>query len=41
MTMARIVTRDNEQILIMSKSTQFDYLKWSKLTTLEKKGGDK
>jgi hypothetical protein len=40
MTMARIVIRDNERILIMSKSTQLDYLKWSKLTTLEKKGGD-
>ena len=41
MTMARILTRDNERILIMSKSTQLDYFNWSKLTTLEKEGGKK
>ena len=39
--MTKIVTRDNEWILIMSISTQLDCFKWSNLTTLEKKGGDK
>jgi hypothetical protein len=37
--MVRFVTRNNERILIMSISTQLDYFKWSKLTTLEKEGG--
>lgn len=32
--MVRFVTRNNERILIMSISTQLDYFKWSKLTTL-------
>ena len=37
--MVRFVTRNNERILIMSISTQLDYLKWSNLTTIEKEGG--
>ena len=32
--MVRFVTRNNERILIMSISTQLDYFKWSKSTTL-------
>ena len=32
--MARIVTDNRRRVLIMSISTQLDYFKWSKLTTL-------
>ena len=39
--MTRIVADNRRQGLIMSISTQLDYFKWSKLTTLEKEGGKK
>lgn len=39
--MARIVTDNRRRVLIMSISTQLDYFKWSKLTTLEKEGRKK
>ena len=39
--MARNVTHNMRQSLIMSISTQLDCFKWSNLATLEKKGGDK